>query len=129
MLKLFLIILLLWPSAVYAADAILHAQTRVVLRSTTDLNHRIHTDEVKQTITQPIPADFGKVRYKMMPNGFFVPATQAEVDTANLLPLTPTQAEIVAAIDEALAEPTVTPGVKRFLQSLRVIYSRRGSRN
>ena len=109
-------------------DAILHAATRVIRRTTIDADHKIGSDEIKQPLPEPIPADFAKVRYRLLADGSYAAATQAEVTESNFGPIRPELQAIVDALDDILNDPSpvVTPAkLKTLCQRLRVIYGRR----
>lgn len=110
------------------ADAILHATTRVIRRTTIDPDHKIGPDEIKQVLPLPVPDDFAKVRYKLMADGNYVAALPAEVTESNFAPLRPESQAIVDALDNILNDPApaISPlKLKTLLQTLRVIYGRR----
>lgn len=110
------------------ADAILHAATRVIRRTTIDADHRIGPDEIKQVLPEPIPIDFAKVRYRLLADGSYVAAMPAEVTESNFAPIRPDMQAIVDALDDILNDPSpvVTPEkLKTLCQRLRGIYGRR----
>lgn len=97
----------------------IHSATGVIRRVTKDATHAVGRDE--QLVEVETPPDFDAGRPKLVA-GKYEPASEAEIEDADKLPLSAETATILQAADDVIADPGVSATVKTFVAALRAQY-------